>query len=134
MPPDRMNLRILLPFQSFLDIGGVSSIVAETRGGSLGLLPHRLDCVAALTPGILTYQADGNGETFVAVDEGVLIKAGGDVRVSVRRATGGSDLARLRDDVKQEYLTETAEEKSMRAVMAKIETTLLSRLRHYQHD
>jgi len=134
MPPDRMNLRILLPFQSFLDIGGVSSIVVETRDGSLGVLPRRLDCVAALKPGILTYRAEGAGEAFVAVDEGMLIKVGGDVRVSVRRATGGNDLARLREDVKQEYLTATAEEMSMRAVMAKIETTLLSRLRHYPHD
>jgi F-type H+-transporting ATPase subunit epsilon len=128
-----MNLKILLPFQSFLDIGGVSSIVVETRSGSLGLLPRRLDCVAALAPGILTYRAEGAGEAFVAVDEGVLIKTGGDVLVSVRRATSGSDLGRLRDDVKRQYLAEDAEEKSMRAVMAKIETDLLSRLRHYQH-
>ena len=85
-----MNLRILLPFQSFLDIGGVSSIVVETRDGSLGVLPRRLDCVAALKPGILTYRAEGAGEAFVAVDEGMLIKVGGDVRVSVRRATGGA--------------------------------------------
>jgi F-type H+-transporting ATPase subunit epsilon len=133
MQPDRMSLKILLPFQSFLDIGGVSSIVVETRGGSLGLLPHRLDCVAALTPGILNYQADGADEAFVALDEGVLIKAGSDVFVSVRRATGGSDLARLRDAVKQEFLAQDAEEQTMRAVMAKIETNLLSRLRHYQH-
>jgi F-type H+-transporting ATPase subunit epsilon len=59
MPPDRMTLKILLPFQSFLETSGVRSIVADTRGGSLGLLPHRLDCVAALRPGILSYEVDG---------------------------------------------------------------------------
>jgi hypothetical protein len=49
----RMNLKILLPFQVFADKADVSRIVAETRDGSFGLLPHRLDCVAALAPGIL---------------------------------------------------------------------------------
>ena len=51
--PALMNLKVLLPFQIFADKTGVSRIVAETREGSFGLLPHRLDCVAALAPGIL---------------------------------------------------------------------------------
>ena len=43
-----MNLKVLLPFRVFADRTGVSRIVAETREGSFGLLPHRRDCVAAL--------------------------------------------------------------------------------------
>ena len=54
----------------------MSRIVAETREGSFGLLPHRLDCVAALAPGILIYETEAEGEVFVAVDEGVLVKTG----------------------------------------------------------
>src|ERR1700722_19432986 len=90
--PTRMHLKILLPFGIFAEKAGVSRIVAETREGSYGLLPHRLDCVAALTPGILTYQTESEGEVFVAVDDGVLVKTGPDVLVSVRRAIGGADL------------------------------------------
>ncbi|MEO8053103.1 MAG: F0F1 ATP synthase subunit epsilon, partial [Acidobacteriota bacterium] len=57
MPPQTLiNLKILLPFQIFAEKSGVSRIVAETSEGSFGLLPHRLDCVAALTPGILIYE------------------------------------------------------------------------------
>ena len=74
-----MNLKILLPFQIFAEKTDVSRIVAETREGSFGLLPHRLDCVAALVPGILIYQAESGGEVLVAVDEGVLVKTGADV-------------------------------------------------------
>jgi len=55
----------------FADITGVSRIVAETREGSFGLLPHRLDCVAGLAPGILIYNRK-EAEVYVAVDEGVL--------------------------------------------------------------
>jgi F-type H+-transporting ATPase subunit epsilon len=76
MPPTLMNLKVLLPFQIFADKRGVSRIVAETREGSFGLLPHRLDCVAALAPGILIYETEADGEVCVAVDEGVLVKAG----------------------------------------------------------
>jgi len=47
-----MHLKVLLPFQIFAEKTDVSRIVAETREGSFGLLPHRLDCVAALAPGI----------------------------------------------------------------------------------
>jgi len=42
--------------------------------------------VAALAPGILIYETEVEGEVYVAVDEGVLVKTGPDVLVSVRRA------------------------------------------------
>ena len=112
MPPTLMNLKVLLPFQIFAEKTGVSRIVAETREGSFGLLPHRLDCVAALAPGILTYETEADGEVFVAVDEGVLVKTGADVLVSVRRAMGGTDLGQLRDAVEQEFLTSTSRSKA----------------------
>ena len=96
-----MNLKILLPFRVFAEKSAVSRIVAETRQGSFGILPHRLDCVAALAPGILNYE-DVEGEAFVAVDEGVLVKTGADVVVSVRNAIGGAQLADLRAAVDRE--------------------------------
>jgi len=129
-----MNLKVLLPFQIFAEKTGVSRIVAETREGSFGLLPHRLDCVAALTPGILTYETETDGEVFVAVDEGVLVKTGPDVLVSVRRALCGTDLGQLRDSVKQEFLTLDENEKSVRTVMAKLESGFLRRLATFQHE
>src|ERR1039457_4501951 len=86
-----MHLKVLLPFQVFAEQTGVTRIVAETREGSFGLLPHRLDCVAALVPGILIYQTESGGEVLVAMDEGVLVKTGADVLISVRRAIGGTD-------------------------------------------
>jgi len=129
-----MTLKILLPFQIFADKTGVSRIVAETHEGSFGLLPHRLDCVAALAPGILTYETETDGEVFVAVDEGMLVKAGADVLVSVRRALGGKDLGQLRAAVTKEFLTLDEHEQSVRTVMAKLETGFLRRLATFQHE
>jgi F-type H+-transporting ATPase subunit epsilon len=129
-----MNLKILLPFQIFAEKTGVSRIVAETHAGSFGLLPHRLDCVAALAPGILIYQTDAEGEVYVAVDDGVLIKTGPDVLVSVRRALLGTDLSQLHNAVEQEFLTLDEQEQSVRRVMAKLETGFLRRFASFQHE
>jgi F-type H+-transporting ATPase subunit epsilon len=129
-----MNLKVLLPFQVFAEKTGVTRIVAETREGSFGLLPHRLDCVAALVPGILIYQAESGGEVLVAVDEGVLVKTGTDVLVSVRRAIGGTDLVQLHTAVEKEFLTLDENEQSVRTAVAKLETGFLQRFAKFQHE
>jgi F-type H+-transporting ATPase subunit epsilon len=122
-----MNLKVLLPSQIFAEKTDVSRIVAETPEGSFGLLPRRLDCVAALTPGILIYETEAEGECYVAVDEGVLVKTGDDVLVSVRRAIGGMDLRLLRDSVEEAFLTLDEHEQSARLAMAKLETGFVRR-------
>ena len=134
MPATLMNLKILLPFQVLAEKSGVSRIVAETRDGSFGLLPHRLDCVAALVPGILIYETESDAEVLVAVDEGVLVKTGPDVLISVRRAIGGTDPSQLHDAVKQEFLTLDEREQSVRLVTARLETGFLRRFATFQHE
>jgi F-type H+-transporting ATPase subunit epsilon len=130
----RMNLKVLLPFQVFAEKTGVIRIVAETRAGSFGLLPHRLDCVAALASGILIYETDVEGEVYVAVDEGVLIKTGLDVLVSVRNAIAGTDLRELRDSVEREFLNLDEREQNVRSVLSKIESGFIRRLAEFHHD
>jgi F-type H+-transporting ATPase subunit epsilon len=129
-----MHLKILLPFKIFAEASGVTRIVAQTHDGSFGLLPRRLDCVAALTPGILIYETQAQGELFVAVDEGVLVKTGREVLVSVRRALTGTDLAQLRDAVEREFLTLDVREQSVRSVMEKLETGFLRRFATFHHE
>lgn len=129
-----MNLKILLPFQVFAEKTDVSRIVAETREGAFGLLPHRLDGVAAIIPGILIYETQAEGEVFVAVDEGVLVKTGQEVLVSVRRALGGTDLQHFRDAVEREFLTLDEHEQSVRSVLAKMESGLIRGMAAFHHE
>lgn len=132
-----MNLKVLLPFRVFADVQGVSRIVVETPAGSYGLLPHRLDCASALAPGILIYETEADGEVFLAVDEGVIVKTGSDVLVSVRRAMrgGGEEpLRELRKLVEREFTTLDEQEKGVRAVMAKLETGFLRQFMGLHHD
>lgn len=130
----RMNLKVLLPFHVFAEKAGVTRIVAETREGSFGLLPHRLDCVAALAPGILIYEDESEGEVYVAVDEGVLIKTGPEVLVSVRNAIAGTDLRQLREAVEREFLSLNEREQSVRSMLAKMESGFIRRLADVHHD
>ena len=129
-----MNLKVLLPFRIFAEIDGVLRLSAETRDGSFGLLPHRLDCVAALVPGILSYETESDGEVFIAVDEGVLVKTGEKVLVSVRRAMSGRDLGQLRASIEQDYLNLEDQETNIRTAMAKLETGFLHRFASFNHE
>ena len=129
-----MHLKVLLPFQVFAEKHDVTRIVAETPGGSFGLLPRRLDCVAVLAPGILTYETSVEGEVCVAVDEGVLVKTGPSVLVSVRNAIGGADLGQLRAAVEREFLTLDDREKDVRSVLAKLESGFVRRFMEIRRE
>ncbi len=129
-----MKLKILLPAQVFLKTSSVSRIVAETQEGCFGILPRRLDCVAVMCPGILVYENDREGEAYVATDEGILIKTGARVLVSVRNAIVGSDLGQLREAVEQEFLNLNEQERSLRATLNKMESGLIRRMIVFQND
>lgn len=127
-----MNLKILLPFQVFAEKKGVKRIIAESAGGSFGILPQRLDCTTALVPGILLYETEDDGEIYVAIDEGVLVKAGSEVNISVRNAVAGSELGALHKAVEQDFLKIDDQEKKVRSVLAKLETGFIRKLEEFR--
>jgi F-type H+-transporting ATPase subunit epsilon len=129
-----MNLKILLPFMVFADRRDVLRIVAVTDDGSFGLLPHRLDCVASLSAGILVYETVAEGECYIAVDEGVLVKTGNDVQVSVRNAIGGLSLDKLRAAIEAEFEQLNEQEQKVRSVLAKMEVGFIHRLAEFHHE
>jgi len=63
----------------------------------------------------------------------VLVKAGEEVRVSVRHAIGGTDLSQLHDAVKREFLMLNEEERSVHAAITKMETGFIGRFAELQH-
>lgn len=134
MQPARMNLKVLLPYKVFTEKAGVTRIVAHSSEGSFGLLPHRLDCTASLVPGILVFETEAEGEVYLAVDEGVLVKTGPDVLVSVRNAIGGTDLSKLHAAVGQEFLNLDDQEKKVRSVLAKLESGFIRRFAEFHHE
>ena len=126
-----MDLKILLPYKIYADIKNVDRIVAETNEGFFGLLPQRLDCVASLVPGIFMYETDKGEIHYIAIDDGVLVKAGMEVLVSVRNAIGGTDIGQLHNSIKKEYIKLDDNERSVRSVMAKIESEIIYNLQKF---
>ncbi|WP_296056482.1 F0F1 ATP synthase subunit epsilon [uncultured Amphritea sp.] len=129
-----MNLKVLLPFKVFADKHDVLRIVAVTSEGAFGLLPRRRDCVASLSAGILVYETAAEGECYIAVDEGVLVKTGGNVQVSVRNAIAGMSLEYLRAAIETEFEQLDEQEQKVRTVLAKIESGLIHHLVEFHHD
>ena len=74
----------------------------------------------------------GSFKDVVVID--LLVKAGDDVLVSVRRAIGGSNLAELQDAVKREFLTIDEQQRNVRAAVDKLESGLMSRLAEFRHE
>ncbi len=134
MPSTSMQLKILLPFRVFAEKTDVLRVVAESRSGAFGLLPNRLDCAAALVPGILVYETASEGEVCLAVDQGVLVKASSEVLVSVRNAIGGMDLGELRQAIEREFLNLDEQEKNVRSIVAKLEGGFIRRFAALHHE
>ena len=129
-----MNLKILMPSQIFAEKSGIRRIVVDTPDGSVGFLPHRLDCVTALVPGILIYESETEGEVYVAVDEGVLVKTGLNVLVSVRNAVAVTDLSKLSEMVEREILMQDELEKNVRQMLTKMESGFIRQFSEFQHE
>jgi F-type H+-transporting ATPase subunit epsilon len=120
-----VQLKILVPAGVFASITNVERMVVMTPTGSFGLLPHRLDCAAVLSPGLLSYSTGTADEIHLAVDSGVLVKTGPEVLVCVRHAIAGTDLGRLRQAVQQELLKLSEQESSSRRTLAHLESGLI---------
>jgi len=124
---ESIEMTITLPYRIFLKITGVKRIVAESHHGSFGILPNRLDCVSTIVPGILIYETEQGGETYLAVDEGVIVKIGGSVFLALQNAIAGNDLNDLHEVVKNQFLNISREEVKLRTSLAKLEMDFVRR-------
>lgn len=134
MPQAYMTLKVLLPHKVFSEEQNVLRIVATTPQGAFGILPNRLDCVASLSAGILVVEVEGEEEAYIAVDEGVLVKTGADVRISVRNAMNGMGLEDLRHALEDEFIQLDEQEQRMRSALTKMESGFVQRLVAFKQD
>lgn len=123
-----MRLTILLPARTFLDQEGIVRVVAESRKGSFGILPRRMDLIAALVAGILTYETEDGTEYSVGLDEGILIKDGDSVTVCVREAVGDVPLSELKQALDEHIKKIDEAESALRSSIAILEGALIGSL------
>lgn len=130
---DTITLDIILPYQRYMHTMYVTGIIAETDRGSMGLLPHRLDCVATISPGIIVFRTESGNEIWVAVDNGFLVKTGQTVTISVRNAFSGPDPLNLKRIVIEEFSAISDIDKKVRTIMLKLENNFIRSIMELHH-
>ncbi len=121
-----MLLRILLPSKVFLEAETVK-VLAEAENGHFCLEPRHVDFVSILVPGVLTYVENGGRFWYVALDEGILVKRGEEVRISTYKAIRGARLEILREKVETEIRQLDEAERATRSALARLEVGILRR-------
>jgi len=121
-----MRLRVLLPTEVLLDVEA-TKIIAEAEDGEFCLLPRHTDYIAALVPGILSFSSADGDESLLATGDGILVKTGPLVRVSVRNAVRGDDLGTLRRLVTEQFLVLDDRERTARSAVARLEADFVRR-------
>ncbi|GAB4347733.1 MAG: F0F1 ATP synthase subunit epsilon [Leptolyngbyaceae cyanobacterium] len=119
-----MHLKVMQPTAVVID-QWVTKVTAEGEGGSFCLLPQHVDWITALVPGILVFESEAGEEIFVAIDEGVLVKQGTEVWVSVRNAVRGINLETLQQTVQQQFRQLDEQEQRARSTLARLETSFV---------
>ncbi|TRU31113.1 MAG: F0F1 ATP synthase subunit epsilon [Microcystis aeruginosa Ma_MB_F_20061100_S20] len=119
-----MKLLVILPTRILLETE-VIKVTAESGSGYFCLLPHHIDFVTAILPGLLSFTTPQEQERFMAVDEGILVKSGFDVRVSTRHAVESADLGCLREAVEKQFQILDEREKRTRVALTKLEANMI---------
>lgn len=122
-----MMLKVLVPTEVLLE-RPIASLTAEGQNGSFCLRPRHIDMVAALVPGLLYFVEEQSGtEGFVAVDQGVLVKYGSQVTVSVRNAVFGPHLEDLLAIVDERFGVLDEQQRLVRSAMTRLEADFMRR-------
>lgn len=119
-----MHLELVTPTQLIVN-EPVVKIITEARNGSFELLPRHVDFVTALIPSILSYVTGNNKTFYVAVDEGILVKAGDIVSVGTRQAFKEQDLTRLKEIISKSFKSQGEQETQALSALHKLEANII---------
>lgn len=126
-----MFLTVFLPTEHLLQ-EEVYKVKGESQAGEFCLKPRHIDYVTALRPGIFSYTTLAGREHFLAMDLGILVKQGDQVKIAVRRAVSGT-LGELTQEVKKMLAEKEEKEAQNRSVIAKLEVGFLKRFLELSH-
>ncbi|MFP7671849.1 ATPase [Marivita sp. S0852] len=121
-----MHVTVRLPSGRLFD-GAATRLRGEASDGSFGLLPNHIDFVTALVPSVLLITQDGGAERFFGIDEGLLVKKGHNVEISVRRGVETNDLSDLQGSAAARFSELEDEERAARAALSRLEADMVRR-------
>ena len=105
----------------------VVRIVAEGSNGTFCLCPRHQELATVLVPGLVEFTTAAGDISYLAIDEGVLIKANRDVSICTRHAARGDDLNSLQRIVDEQFAELDVREQAARAAVARLEADFARR-------
>lgn len=127
-----MRLLLSVPTGVLVD-EKVSKVMAESDFGSFAMLEQHADIAALLVPGLLAYHLPDGREVFVAVDHGLLVKTGDQIRTACQRAVVAGDLGSAAETVRNRFQVRSENEKRARTALIHLETEILRRVGELRH-
>ncbi|MEK6796780.1 MAG: F0F1 ATP synthase subunit epsilon [Spirochaetota bacterium] len=115
-----MMLTVSTPTDTIVE-RDVRKIIAEGVRGFFCLLPNHIDIVSPLKAHILSYDNAEGRTAYIAIDEGMLVKKGGDVSLSVRYAVRGTSKAEMERIVEDDLGKKALAERDVRDIIATLE-------------
>ncbi|MFG0265033.1 MAG: F0F1 ATP synthase subunit epsilon [Rhodopirellula sp. JB055] len=121
-----MRLTLNTPNEVVLDLT-VNKVIAEGTHGSFCLLPRHVDFLAALVPGLLSWEDESGKEAFAAVGTGILVKRTDQVHIAAEAASHGAELEELRRLVREEFSQMDEQQRAAHSAVAKLEADFIRR-------
>lgn len=121
-----MNLQVVTPARTVID-ERVRKVTVVAEDGSRTFLPRHVDFVTVLVPSVVSFVRPEGEEQFVAVDEGILVKAADEMLISVAYAMHGPELGTLRRAVREEFIERGEQAKVARTSLARLEASIVRR-------
>ena len=122
----QMQIHLRLP-TAVLFSGAATKLNGVAADGAFGILPNHVDFVTVLVPSILLLTTPDGDERIFGIDEGLLVKHGHTVEISVRRGIESDDLLGLQGKVRDSFAQMEDEERVARSALARMETDLVRR-------
>jgi len=119
-----MKLKIVTPQDTVLEKDYITKVTIETTEGVYGLLPKRLDCAAALVPGILTFMTREGNEEYVGLDRGLFVKVGETIKIATHQAVYSKKLGQLKKSWEKSLEEYRTKEKKAHAMLKALEDRL----------
>jgi len=127
-----VTLRVVTPREVVID-ERVTRVTVRAEDGSRTFLPRHIDFVTALAPSVISYRRPEAAEhpqgeeRFVAVDEGVLTKAGDELLVSAPYAIVGERLGELQRLAEEQFREREDRERVAHTALARLEANIIRR-------
>ncbi len=119
-----MKFLVHTPLGTVLQVKALK-VTFETLSGFYTLLPKHVDFVAAMKSNIVRYTDENGKERFVACHQGIVVKKGDSVTMSVQGAVLSDALANLPQDLANDFKKKEEERKKLNLAMARLEIGLI---------